>query len=374
MFGSVRLLLAIIVALSHVGIVIWGFNPGPVAVIQFYLISGFVTAALLDSQFVFAADYYKERALRLLPGYWAVLVIAAVIWIVVQPVGISFLQRSPGWADWVSNISLIPLNFFMWSGQDQFMLVPPAWSLATEFQFYALAPLILRMRPSARSAAILGSFAVWLVSVTGSIHTDWWGYRLLPGVLFVFMLGASIRRAEWRTAQATWVGTALVFAALMVHWTVMQPFNVETSLGVVIGAPLIVLMSRVPRRGWDDKVGRLAYPMFLLHFPVMWAFDGLGYSPASVADKPLVLLSWLGCTLIASGLLFMATELPLMRLRHSLRRSSAAASAKTGCFSWNWVLRGTRASSSTLIAVDPSAPAAFGKAFSLDPAPIEKAR
>jgi peptidoglycan/LPS O-acetylase OafA/YrhL len=324
MFGCVRLLLAIGVALSHVGVTIAGYNPGPVAVISFYLISGYVTAGLLDNPRVHALDYYKERALRLLPSYFGALGIAVAIWLLVRPDDVYFLQRVPGWLDWVSNFTIVPLNFYMWTGQDHFTLIPPAWSLAAEVQFYALAPWILRAPRLPRIVIMAVSLAIWLIAIAGSLQTDWWGYRLLPGILFVFMLGAGIFRSERRLACAVWLVAMIVFGVLMMALVKVQPFNVETSFGLLLGIPMLACLSRLPRRRWDDVVGRLAYPMFLLHFPMMWVFDGFGYAPAYLLKMPHVLLAWLGCALVASWLLFLSTEAPLMRLRHSLRRSGQA--------------------------------------------------
>jgi peptidoglycan/LPS O-acetylase OafA/YrhL len=324
MFGSVRLLLAIGVALSHVGVTISGYNPGPVAVISFYLISGYVTAGLLANPRVRAVDYYTERALRLLPSYFGALGIALGIWMLGWPGDAYFLQRVPGWLDWVSNLTIVPLNFYMWSGQDHFTLIPPAWSLAAELQFYALAPWIVRARGWSRIVIMVVSLAIWLLAQMGFLQTDWWGYRLLPGVLFVFLLGACIFRSERWLAYAAWLLAMIVFIVVMMALVKVQPFNVETSFGLLLGIPMLAWMSRLPRRRWDDVVGRLAYPMFLLHFPMMWLFAGFGFGSAYLLNRPQVLLGWLGCTLVASWLLFLSTEAPLTRLRHSLRRNEQA--------------------------------------------------
>jgi len=322
MFGSVRLLLAICVALSHLGMTIFGYNPGPIAVISFYLISGYVTAGLLDKQLVCAVDYYTERALRLLPSYWVAVALTAIIWTMVpQQNDIYFLQRVPSWTDWLSNFIIIPLNFYMWSGQDHFTLIPPAWSLAAEFQFYALAPWILRTRRWGGLAIITASLGLWIVAQIGLIQTDWWGYRLLPGVLFVFLLGTRIYQGDKVVPTAAWLVAMIVFIAVMTPLVKVQPFNVEVSVGVLIGIPMLAWLSQLRRRRWDDCIGRLAYPMFLLHFPTMWVFEKFGYAPAYLMQRPQMLAAWIGCTLIASQVLFLLTEAPLMRLRHSLRQT-----------------------------------------------------
>ena len=51
MLGSLRLLLALAVAASHVDYRIAGLNPGVSAVVGFYLISGYVMAGLLQRHY-----------------------------------------------------------------------------------------------------------------------------------------------------------------------------------------------------------------------------------------------------------------------------------------------------------------------------------
>lgn len=46
--GAYRLLLALLVALSHMGVKFWGVNLGVVAVISFFIISGFVMTSLIE--------------------------------------------------------------------------------------------------------------------------------------------------------------------------------------------------------------------------------------------------------------------------------------------------------------------------------------
>ena len=47
MFGLYRLILAVLVALSHFNLIIYGFDPGQWAVVCFYILSGF----LMERQF-----------------------------------------------------------------------------------------------------------------------------------------------------------------------------------------------------------------------------------------------------------------------------------------------------------------------------------
>ena len=67
MLGSLRLLLALAVAASHVDYRIAGLNPGVSAVVGFYLISGYVMAGLLQrAGFAGSGRRTAEEALELL--------------------------------------------------------------------------------------------------------------------------------------------------------------------------------------------------------------------------------------------------------------------------------------------------------------------
>jgi peptidoglycan/LPS O-acetylase OafA/YrhL len=46
--GTLRFVLAIVVALSHTGTVFLGYNTGVVAVVSFFMISGYVMALLIE--------------------------------------------------------------------------------------------------------------------------------------------------------------------------------------------------------------------------------------------------------------------------------------------------------------------------------------
>ena len=73
MLGTLRLVLALMVVLSHAGVRVAGLNPGVIAVIGFYLISGYVMAGLIRRHYrqpAQAGAFYLDRAVRLLPQYF----------------------------------------------------------------------------------------------------------------------------------------------------------------------------------------------------------------------------------------------------------------------------------------------------------------
>jgi peptidoglycan/LPS O-acetylase OafA/YrhL len=64
--GAYRLLLAVVVMLYHSDIHIAGRESGAIAVISFYLLSGYVMTALIERHyFGNARGFYLDRAMRL---------------------------------------------------------------------------------------------------------------------------------------------------------------------------------------------------------------------------------------------------------------------------------------------------------------------
>src|SRR5947207_8786691 len=70
--GSLRLVLAAMVLLSHAGVEVYGYNPGVVAVVSFFLLSGYVMTLLIQKHYGSydrITTFYRDRAGRLFPQF-----------------------------------------------------------------------------------------------------------------------------------------------------------------------------------------------------------------------------------------------------------------------------------------------------------------
>ena len=138
MFGWLRFLLAFCVAFAHAGLEgPGGRHLGVPAVVVFYLISGYVVSAQwhqLRGQADGIAAFYRDRALRVLPLYYLTL-LGSALFLHWQAPSTPFASRSWDAACWISNLLVIPLDWFPYTGVDQCTYVPPAWSLGLEMQF-----------------------------------------------------------------------------------------------------------------------------------------------------------------------------------------------------------------------------------------------
>jgi peptidoglycan/LPS O-acetylase OafA/YrhL len=338
MLGAYRLCLALLVALSHCGVSIAGLNPGVFAVVGFYVVSGYVMTGLLRNHYAGVRGiprFYADRVLRLFPHYLAIGILTFV-WFATTRAHTEYLRITPNAADFLNNLLVVPLNFYMFNHSDEFTLIPPAWSLGAEIQFYLVVPFaLLAAGVYVRRWLIAASAAVFIVASFGYINSDWYGYRLLPGVLFMFLLGSSLydlhHASSSRMSGALLCGAIAAIAAIM--WMALAlagklglPYNRETLLGLIAGVTAVNLLAPRRRRALDDAIGNLSYGVFLSHFLVMWTvFD-------QHVDEWRDTTVYLVLSMFTALVMFAAVERPVLAFRHALRKRAATghvASATT---------------------------------------------
>jgi peptidoglycan/LPS O-acetylase OafA/YrhL len=322
--GVLRLLLASAVLLSHLGVRSYGLNIGVVAVVIFYSLAGHVVASLWgrwQHQSQPIKRFYIDRSWRILPQYVVALLWASLLWL--NNSASVFLSKAPNVLDWLANLLIVPLNYYMYTGQDHFTLIPPAWSLAAELQFYLLAPFILRLSLPKIALCLGLSLFVFVLAQLQWLDSDYYGYRLLPGVLFIFLLGAlqqfnhqQSRPVLGRCLLSLWLINALYLLALRLT-NFHQPYNQEVALGLFLAMPLLAVFAAKNQLLPDNDalqqlnkyLGALSYGVFLYHFPVLWLLN-LSLPVANNSDifKTLVL------TFIAAVIGHSLIERPLWRL------------------------------------------------------------
>lgn len=333
--GLLRLLLASAVLASHLGHTVWGHNPGVVAVVIFYMLSGHVVARLWDTwrtkpgTLVLALrGFYADRLFRLLPQYLCVLLFVGLLWSA-WGVQSPFLNRQPDFVDWLGNLLIVPLSYYMYSDIQSFTLVPVAWSLGVELQFYLLAPLLLLLPNRLQAMVFAFSFALFALAHAQGIHPEHFAYRLLPGVLFMFMAGAWIahRKNMW-CLLGMWVACALQYGHLLATGDT-TPYLREVALGVVVGIPVLAALRGKAKflgrtgvglgNALDKWLGALSYGVFLWHFPVIWI---LSLNPPSLGGFQLLHV-W-AASVALSAFTHAAVERPLW----ARKRTSAACVAQ----------------------------------------------
>ncbi len=254
--------------------------------------------------------YFANRALRLLPLYFVCLAAAA---------GLMFANDNPTRAAWgevkggsavaAAAGQVVPLGqeAFHWmeirdgglaytpafrttaSQAWHLLLLPTCWSLSIECWFYLVAPWIVRRGVGARLAVAAGSFGVWGAMFALKLAPDPWIYRFFPAALVFFMAGSLARsfhvehRATVEAAVARpallGIGIAALFAGV-IAWRLAAPALPEKPMvavlvplyaAIVIAIPFLFRSAAVhPILGLLDRfLANLAYPIFLLHYPVL---------------------------------------------------------------------------------------------------------
>jgi len=324
--GAYRLLLAILVAVSHLGITFAGLNPGVVAVISFLIISGFVMTSLIERNYA-AADtvalFYLDRAMRLYPQFLLYFVAACVVVYFLLPGTPQAAELTP--EKIAASLTMVPLGFYMF-GAASTEILPPAWSLGLESCFYLVIPFLIIYK--ARGIAFSLSVVVFLVACLGYVNTDLYGYRLLPGVLFIFLCGSYLYKAQARgltIAVCTTAAATLMFVAIMAGPIERRPFNAEVTAGIALGVPAVYLLTKLKFHPIDEFLGNISYGVFLNHFVVMYLLRV--FWPVSYSDYLVTAL--LVFSFLLSGVSYYCIERPALRLRHALRGSNKQPRVQT---------------------------------------------
>ena len=296
MLGCFRLILAVLVALSHLlpnyGIELPSINFGAAAVVCFYFISGFLMCLSFE-RFRERAQYptrafYFDRLIRLCPPYF-VAYGAASLWLFFG-LGINIFSSF----EWVSEVLIIPANYTLLALPlpPAAAANPPTWSLGAEFQFYVFLPLIMMLGRRARAALLIALLAaqVAFLAVPGPILTyapwckaigpyfcyfpvsDLLVYRWLPIAMTPFLLGvvlaqqASGRLIPWPLTVAI-AAQSCVFLAAEIGLAFRNPSALEVASAMILLVPIayVVLRKFNGRSRYDRILGNLAYPLFLDH-------------------------------------------------------------------------------------------------------------
>jgi peptidoglycan/LPS O-acetylase OafA/YrhL len=281
MHGTLRLILASLVVLSHLGVSFYGYNMGVSAVVVFYLLAGMVSYKLISTIYINKPHlYYIDRIKRIFPLYLIVLLFSYIVY---KLGGSSyFISAEPNFITYLSNMIIIPLSYYMYNHIDKFTLLPPAWSLGVELQFYILAPFIL-MYIKRLLILLFLSFIIYILAIIGVINTDYFGYRLIVGVFFIFLIGVLIQKSINIENQPYFNPLILIYFLILLVFIYVYtigykaPYNYETLFALLVGIPLLL---KLPRKVFllDKYLGSLSYGIFLVHFPVLWLLEIYEYS------------------------------------------------------------------------------------------------
>jgi peptidoglycan/LPS O-acetylase OafA/YrhL len=294
---AIRGLAALYVVVSHCRLVTFpGYpaNTGPgwqnwllhgrLAVVVFITLSGFslAIAPARDGWHLRGLlRFARRRAWRILPPYWAALVVSLVIAATVTSLPLS----DPPTARSVVVYGLLLQDF----------LVAPVpngafWSIAVEAGLYVAFPLLLLMRRRAGAAATLAAVTVPVIAA-GLLHLGIsaadksTGFTLELAPLFTLgLIAAGILTAGDRLRRWPWHWLAALAATpviLLIYvkgsvWTVNRYYWIDLAIGPAIAMLLAAVAGRrspALTRLLDNRLmrslGRISFSLYLVHLPVV---------------------------------------------------------------------------------------------------------
>lgn len=297
--GTFRFILAIAVLISHIAtnlgdsiinresvhVLVWSGN----AVIAFFIISGFYMSLIINTKYRKLPDatrrFYLNRALRLYPTQWVLLVIYGVLYAASGTPSFLLGDAHEPILRWVyamfSNMFFLGAEVLPFLNKDNWsFVIGPIWSLSIEMYFYLLAPFIVGR--SLRAILGLCGFALIfrLTLYVSEVPMLPWRYFFFPADLVFFLMGsASYHLYAFLNGRrgTKWIGVGagillLGCVAFPPLWTAPdldQPLSWLFYMCVTISTPFLFALTQ----DWklDNLIGQLSYPIYLSHVLVIGA-------------------------------------------------------------------------------------------------------
>lgn len=351
--GFIRLFLAISVVMGHTGGTIFGFHgiyPFP-AVNAFFIISGFYMTLVLNEKYdpTHNSLFFVNRIIRLFPTYFIGLALALIVSVLLPAAN---TWQKPN--DAFSWIYVLSMNLFIF-GQDLVYvfcipdgercvdpwasLDPPAWSIAVELMFYAIAPFLLRSINKTAAFAAAGIAYLFVLTVWDADILQFWKssvlpnatiatlrYYFFPSSIMFFGLGSlsyHIHKLARRGDLKRAFGYSFIFLVL----ALMRPEAYLTWKRTLLFALLLPIIFELTKKSTIDRlVGEFSYPVYILHFPILAVLY-----QSWITDTPWFTVTAVLTTLGAAAIVFLMVERPIDAYRAKLSKAALRRAVGVNC-------------------------------------------
>ncbi len=308
--GAFRMVLALSVVVSHLS----ALDIGVPAVVLFFVLSGYWVMRMYAEKYrplYGDAVFYVSRLLRI----WLLYVVVFSFVLVMRAQSEADFDLDYLWGLLLLGVATNRLD-----------VLGVSWSLDIEIQFYLLVPLffalaqvLLRMRPP--MAGVLAVSAVAVLTVAGWVLWDRFGLRSLLVYLPAFAAGMAIYLTGYRPSGRTALFSAALFLALgaaamlspATEWLIFKRFEAnfeKHAFAFAWAAALIPFVAwNVAQRSdrLDRHLGNLSYPLYITHWPLVVGLGGfLGFG--GPADKAILLVASVALALVVYVVIDMRIE------------------------------------------------------------------
>ncbi len=316
-----------------------------------YLLSrGFLAAYTLGTPRPPVARYMRNRALRIIPAFWVVMILV--------------LTWDHAWGAGGPGGLLATLLFAQNQHLTGAAVIPQAWTLDIEVAFYILIPLVSLLAlslsgrgprtPAARLGLVLGlllaAFAASLAlkldvgtPAGNTYNIAQYLFAFLPGVALGAVEPFAAPRLRASPSGGRWAWGALAAAAALLALFVILPASREGSsliavtlgCGALLGATLAMQWSgggcwRVLDNRAMHWLGERSYGIYLIHLTVLaHVLPHIGQGHGNAATFGLLLAVGTAITLPAANILWRVVERPALQRRLPWRQVEFAPARTT---------------------------------------------
>ena len=337
-----------------------GFDNLRAGVTLFFVLSGFllfrpyVSSALRGRPAPSLGNYLRNRALRIIPAYWVILLLVAVLFH-------RSLLEAPK--------QLLANMFFLQDYVTAYMPhlnggvgIVPAWSLAIEVVFYVTVPLLggLAITLAARAAlpptaAVVAPIVVmvavgigaklaqralefgWRWELSFLTHADWFAAGMAVAVLRVLWEDGRLPLPRgWRPAALVAAGVIALVAAKLYYAGTLSLVEYQSLIAVscAILLALVVFAAEQSRTirflTWRPVflAGLASYSLFLWHEPLVRAFRDAGLTLDGTGGFVVNLLLVSLVSGAAAGLTYAYVERPALARKRIWQSNEEAATVE----------------------------------------------
>jgi peptidoglycan/LPS O-acetylase OafA/YrhL len=309
-----------------------------VAVLAFFVISGFYMALVINEKYKTLPDWRRRfllnRALRLLPVYFVILFSIVLI----ETLGsgsnqiASYLGANSSWKSFLVllNFTIVGQDFFMWLRDSGIttvanpVLIQPAWSIASEILFYVVAAFTFSSKRGIILTFVAAAAMSWVLTRFSTPPTR------LPLETFIYFAAGGVsyliyrvlRRAVSSGGYLLMIIPISAISFVFLHYDGFQAASAQSMmcLGAVtaLSIPLLFLSSKNIKA--DAFLGDLSYPLYLVHVPA--------YQVILTAIPGTSLWIVTGVSMLISWLLVRLIDKPMDRLMRSKIASDSQGNAE----------------------------------------------